>query len=45
MEIWKLRNVPLCLPALEVKKVIQEVVQEVVQDTEVDFGHLKGDMV
>lgn len=34
-ELWKLRNAPLCLPALRIKEVIQEVVQEV----EVDYGH------
>lgn len=31
MEIWKLRNAPLCLPAPEIKEVIPKV--------EVDFGH------
>lgn len=39
MELWKLRNAPLYLPAPEIKEVIQEVVQEVVQEVEVDFGH------
>lgn len=39
IEIWKLRNSQLCLPAPEVKEVIQEVDDEVIQDAEVDFGH------
>ena len=30
MEIWNLWNSQLCLPAPEVKEVIQEVVEEVV---------------
>lgn len=34
MEIWKLRNSHLCLPALEVNEVIQEVNEEVVRDAE-----------
>lgn len=34
-----LRNFQLCLPALEVKEVIQEVDEEVVQDVAVDSGH------
>lgn len=33
MEIWKLRNTPLCLLAPEIKEVIQEA--------EVDFDHPK----
>lgn len=28
MEIWKLRNSQLCLPALEVKEATPEVVEE-----------------
>lgn len=39
IEIWKLRNSRLCLPALEIKEFIQEVGEEVVQDAEVDYGH------
>lgn len=35
MEIWKLRNSQLCLPALEVKEVTQEVEEVVVQEAEV----------
>lgn len=31
MGIWKLWNTQLCLPALEIK--------EVIQDVKVDFGH------
>lgn len=39
MEIWKLRNSQLCLPAPEVKEVILEVTEEVFQEAEVDSGH------
>lgn len=46
MEIWKLRNSHLCLPAPEVKEVTQKVVEEVVfqeevvlQDVVVVSGH------
>lgn len=46
IEIWKLRNSQLCLPAPEVKEVTQEVVEEVViqediavQDVIVVSGH------
>ena len=40
MEIWKLRNSQLCLPAPEVKEAIQEVMEDVVvQDVVVISGH------